>query len=103
MQIHVIDKAGERQDVETPARGRLMPALRNLPNGVQAICGGMMACATCHVHIAPSWFGRLPPPSKDELAMLDVLMHVTGTSRLSCQIELNGTLDGLELNLAPDE
>ena len=103
MRIHIVDKAGHRQEIETPASGRLMLALRNIPEGVQAICGGMMACATCHVHISAPWFGRLAPPSKEELAMLDVLMHQTSGSRLSCQIELNEKLDGLQLTLAPDE
>ncbi|MDD2861328.1 MAG: 2Fe-2S iron-sulfur cluster-binding protein [Acidiphilium sp.] len=62
-------------------------------------CNGSMACATCHVIVAPAWADRLPPIGEDEDATLDTLFNLTATSRLGCQIAITAALDGLELRL----
>jgi ferredoxin, 2Fe-2S len=75
--------------------------------GVQDIaadCGGCLSCATCHVFIDADWAPRLPAPSVDEHAMLDM----TGVprqphSRLSCQIALVPALHGLRVHLPPSQ
>jgi len=43
----------------------------------------------------------LPPPSEDELAMLDQAFYVETNSRLGCQIKIREDLDGLQVTLAP--
>ena len=60
---------------------------------------GQMACSTCHVIVAPDWFGKLPRASDDEEDMLDLAAGVARTSRLACQIELSAELDGLEVRI----
>lgn len=65
-----------------------------------ALCGGCCSCATCHVHVAPQWFDRLPAMSDDESALLDEAVDRTGLSRLSCQIRFSDALDGLEVAVA---
>ena len=62
-------------------------------------CNGSLACATCHVIVAPDWAGRLAAPSDDEEAMLDTVFDLKPTSRLSCQIRLSPALDGIRMSL----
>ena len=69
---------------------------------LEGTCEAQMACSTCHVIVAPEWFGRLPPAVDDEEDMLDLAAQVTRTSRLSCQIVLTPELDGLEVRIPGD-
>lgn len=80
-----------------------MEVLRVFDYGVPAICGGMCACATCHVYVAPEWADKLQPPQSDEHEIVSELGHRQDTSRLSCQVRLSEGLDGLSVTLAPDE
>lgn len=66
---------------------------------LEGTCEGQMACSTCHVIVAAEWFDKLAPASDDEEDMLDLAAGVTRTSRLSCQILLDETLDGLEVRI----
>jgi 2Fe-2S ferredoxin len=69
-------------------------------DGIAADCGGCLTCATCHVVADAAWAARLPPPSADEDAMLDMTATPREAgSRLSCQIELSSALDGLSVRL----
>lgn len=80
-------------------------AVGNLVDGIDANCGGMMQCGTCHVYIAPEWLDRVGLPSDDELAMLEALdgVEVRATSRLSCQIHLGEELDGLVVEVPVEQ
>ncbi|MBU1605578.1 MAG: 2Fe-2S iron-sulfur cluster binding domain-containing protein [Alphaproteobacteria bacterium] len=69
---------------------------------LEGTCEGQMACSTCHVVVDPEWFAKLPPASEDEEDMLDLAAGVRGTSRLSCQILLDESLDGLEVAIPGD-
>lgn len=66
---------------------------------LEGTCEGQMACSTCHVIVAREWFDKLAEPSEEEEDMLDLAVNVTRTSRLSCQIDLDETLDGLTVAL----
>jgi 2Fe-2S ferredoxin len=67
---------------------------------IAADCGGSLTCATCHVVVADDWASRLPPPSADELDMLEMTAAERQPgSRLSCQIVLSDALDGLVVHL----
>lgn len=68
---------------------------------LEGTCEGQMACSTCHVIVAAEDFARLPPASEAEEDMLDLAMHATRTSRLSCQIILDESLDGLTVRIPP--
>jgi ferredoxin, 2Fe-2S len=103
IRLNVVDRNGGEHEVDTPAKGSLMEALRELDYGVAAICGGMCSCATCHVYIAPDWVDKLPARQSDEGDLLSELQFRQQTSRLSCQIPLSQNLDGLRLTLAPEE
>jgi 2Fe-2S ferredoxin len=71
----------------------------NLP-GIQADCGGLLTCATCHVVVQGEWLQKLVPAGTDEEGMLafTAQMRQPG-SRLSCQIMLTEELDGLQVTL----
>jgi len=70
-------------------------------NGIdlEGACEGGMACSTCHVIVDEEWFSRLEPASEDEEDMLDMAFDLTKTSRLGCQIDMTGALDGLVVSL----
>jgi ferredoxin, 2Fe-2S len=80
-----------------------MEPLRDMKNGVAAICGGMCSRATCHVYVDAEWFVRLPAPMSDEGELLSGLAARRENSRLSCQIMLNEELSGLKVTIAPEE
>jgi len=101
--IHLIEADGARRDISGRAGQSLMRAA--VEAGIDAIkadCGGLMSCATCHVYVDAAWVERLPPPSSDENAMLEMTAaERRPESRLSCQIVLDESLDGLTAGL-PD-
>ena len=73
------------------AQAHLMP--------LEGTCEGQMACSTCHVIVAREDFDRLSPASEEEEDMLDLAAGARRTSRLSCQIVLTETLDGLTVHI----
>jgi 2Fe-2S ferredoxin len=70
--------------------------------GIEAECGGLMTCATCHVYVREPHASSLPPASSDELGMLEFTASPRQpNSRLSGQIKLEDSLDGLVADLPP--
>jgi len=69
---------------------------------LECACEGKMACSTCHVIIDPESFDKLPPPSEEELDMLDLAFQPQRTSRLGCQIKMAKEVDGMKVTI-PDE
>jgi 2Fe-2S ferredoxin len=101
--LRVIDRNGVEHEVEAKTENSMMMSLRELDYGVAAICGGMCACATCHVYVDSEWSNLLPDRQLDERQLLAELSHRTDQSRLSCQVTFTGTLAGLRVTIAPDE
>lgn len=102
--ITVISRNGEARDVEAEAGLSLMEVIRD--NGFDellALCGGCCSCATCHVHIDPSFKDKLVPMGEDENDLLDSTDHRNENSRLSCQIPVTDALDGLIVAIAPED
>jgi 2Fe-2S ferredoxin len=102
--ITVISRAGDRSEIEAATGVSVMEALRE--SGIDellALCGGCCSCATCHVRIDPASSDKLPPMSDDENDLLDSSDHRTPQSRLSCQIVITEALDGLEVEIAPED
>lgn len=96
-----IEPDGNRRDVEAPSGRSVMEIARDNGLDIEGACEGCMACATCHVVVAPGDYDRLAEPSEDEEDMLDLVIGVTETSRLGCQIVMSDALDGLTVTL-PD-
>ena len=74
-------------------------AVQNDIPGIDADCGGGMACATCHVYVQDKWFNELPKKEDGEEDMLDMAFEPKKNSRLSCQITVTDNLDGLIVNI----
>lgn len=101
--IRVTDRDGIEHEVQGNTSFTLMENLRDLDYGVAAVCGGMCACATCHVYIDPAWLAKLPARHSDETELLRDLSTYKDNSRLSCQIKFTEALAGLQLRIADDE
>ncbi len=72
-------------------------AVQNNIPGIDADCGGGMACATCHVYVKEDWFNKIPKKEDGEEDMLDMAFEPKTNSRLSCQIIVSDEIDGLEV------
>ena len=72
-------------------------AIQNDIPGIDADCGGAMACATCHVYVKEEWFNKIPKAEDAEVDMIDMAHEPKKNSRLSCQIIVTDELDGLEV------
>lgn len=101
--IRVTDRNGQQCDLDASDGDSLMVALRDAGLPVEGLCGGNMACGTCHIHILNAVEGQLPPPGADEMALLADLPDYLPQSRLSCQIRVNAALNGLSIVIAPDD
>lgn len=98
--ITYIEFDGTRHDIDADEGTSVMQtAIDNGVPGIDADCGGQCSCATCHVIVDPSWFGKLPAIEDMENSMLDLNPERTETSRLSCQIPVTEQLDGLVVTL----
>ncbi|MEQ1495260.1 MAG: 2Fe-2S iron-sulfur cluster-binding protein [Novosphingobium sp.] len=100
----VVNRAGVETAVEASVGVSVMEAIRD--NGFDellALCGGCCSCATCHVYVDPAFAGKVNPLSEDENDLLDSTDHRTENSRLGCQIEITGELDGLKVTIAPED
>jgi 2Fe-2S ferredoxin len=95
---------GSQRTVEGESGLSVMEIIRE--NGFEdlvALCGGCCACATCHVYVDPAFADRLPPMSEEENELLDSSSHRQPGSRLSCQIPFDPALDGLSVQIAPED
>lgn len=101
VRIYVEETPGQRREIEGPTDMglSLMELLKASGYPIQATCGGMALCATCHVEVLAG--PLLPAPGDAELDMLETLPAVLEGSRLSCQIRLAPHTDGLVVRLAP--
>jgi ferredoxin, 2Fe-2S len=77
-----------------------MEVIRDYGLPIKAECGGACSCATCHVYVDEAWYERLPEKREEEMERLDDAFAVEANSRLSCQIILEPSLEGLAVILA---
>ena len=98
--ITYIEHTNKKHIVEVPNNMSVMEgAVQNNIPGIDADCGGAMACATCHVYVDEKWFNKLKKKEEGEDDMLDVAYEPNRFSRLSCQIMVSNELDGLIVRL----
>ncbi|MFZ5653139.1 MAG: 2Fe-2S iron-sulfur cluster-binding protein [Pseudomonadota bacterium] len=96
IKVTYIEFNGTERTVEVDEGMSLMEAaVTNLVPGIDGDCGGMCACATCHVFVDPAWIGRLQPMAAQEDAMLNLAEGRAANSRLACQIKAVPELDGI--------
>ena len=94
--ITYIEHGGKSHTIEVANGLSVMEgAVQNNIPGIDADCGGSMACATCHVYVKDEWFNKLPKKEDGEEDMLDMAFEPKKNSRLSCQLTVSNELDGL--------
>lgn len=104
VRLVVTNRVGVAIEVEAQPGISMMENIRELDDSVDAICGGLCSCATCHVYIEPSWWDRLSERGYEELTMLqDLDSFDPERSRLSCQIEVTDAHDGIAVTVGPEE
>ena len=74
-------------------------AVQNDIPGIDADCGGAMACATCHVYVEEKWSDKIPKAEEAEIDMIDMAHEPKKNSRLSCQLIVSDELDGLIVSI----
>ena len=90
------DKDGESKTIEVENGLSVMEgAIQNDIPGIDADCGGAMACATCHVYVEEKWLDKLPKTEEAEVDMIDMAHEPKKNSRLSCQLIVSNELEGL--------
>ena len=100
VKITYIEHSGTSHTVEVEKGLSVMEgAVQNNIPGIDADCGGSMACATCHVYVKEEWFDKLNIKSEGEDDMLDQAYEPNKQSRLSCQISVTDDINGLTVNL----
>lgn len=104
VKIAVTNLAGQTRDIEAEVGLSLMENIRNNDfDDLAAICGGCCSCCTCHVFVNSGDYGKLPVMEEDEQYLLEDSEHYqAGASRLSCQVEVDDSLDGLRVTIAPE-
>ena len=88
-----------RSEVEAAPGQRLLEVAQVDGQPLEGTCEGQMACSTCHVIVDSADFPKLPRASEMEEDLLDLASHVTRTSRLACQINLDETIDSLTVRM----
>ena len=98
--INYIEHNGKLHKIEVDNGLSVMEgAVQNDIPGIDADCGGSMACATCHVYVKEEWFDKLEKKEDGEEDMLDMAYEPNKFSRLSCQLIVTDKLDGLEVTI----
>ena len=98
--IKYIEHNGKEHIVEVQNGLTVMEgAVQNDIPGIDADCGGGMACATCHVYVNEEWLDKLSAKEDGEEDMLDMAFEPKTNSRLSCQLIVSDELDGLIVNI----
>ena len=98
--VTYIESSGNSHTIEIANGLSVMEgAVQNDIPGIDADCGGGMACATCHVYVNEEWQDKLPAKEDGEEDMLDMAFEPKQNSRLSCQLVVSDELDGLVVNI----
>jgi len=97
--VTFINAEGESQEAQAVDGQSLLDLAQAAGQPLEGTCEGQIACSTCHVIIDQDCFDRLPSAVEDEEDMLDLATGARRTSRLSCQIILTPSLDGLVVHV----
>ena len=90
------DNQGNSKTIEVQNGLSVMEgAIQNNVPGIDADCGGGMACATCHVYVEEKWLDKIPKAEEAEVDMIDMAYEPKKNSRLSCQLIVSDQLEGL--------
>ncbi len=98
--ITYIEHSGKEHTIDVQNGLTVMEgAIQNDIPGIDADCGGSMACATCHVYVNDEWYNKLDEKTEGEDDMIDQAYDPKKNSRLSCQIIVSEKIEGLVVRL----
>ncbi len=103
IKVTIIDREGVSHELTGPTdmNMNIMELCKAYDLPVLGECGGMAMCATCQCYLESDT--DLTPQGDAELDMLDQAFYVKPNSRLGCQIQLEDSIDGIVLRLAPED
>lgn len=102
--VNFIQHDGTQYHVEAEDGFSVMEvAIGNSVSGIDGDCGGVCACATCHVYVDEEWMAKLGERTATEIDMLELASSVTERSRLACQIKVDPALEGLTVHLPENQ
>ncbi len=104
--LFITDRNGVKHEVLAPTdmNMNVMELIRSYElaeEGTVGICGGMAMCASCQCYVLNDVLKT--ERNDDEEAMLADAYHVKDNSRLGCQIHISQDLEGLEIEIAPEQ
>jgi 2Fe-2S ferredoxin len=104
--LFIIDRNGVKHEVLAPTdmNMNVMELIRSYElaeEGTVGVCGGMAMCASCQCYVLNDVLKT--ERNDDEEAMLTDAYHVKDNSRLGCQIHISEDLEGLEIEIAPEQ
>lgn len=98
--IKYVEFDGSEYTVEVAEGANLMQgALDNMIEGIIAECGGGCVCCTCHCIIDPQWKDAVGNIASDEDELLEMLSERQDNSRLSCQVTVTASMEGMVVRL----
>ncbi len=101
-EVTFVETDGTQHVVDAPIGMNLMQvAINAVVPGIEGDCGGLCACGTCHVYIQEPWRDLCAQPDELEMGILDFAYGVNENSRLSCQVIVTASHEGLVVGL-PD-
>lgn len=100
IRVRFVQPDGSAREADGPEGARLLDVAQAAGEPLEGTCGGVAACATCHVVVDAVDYDRLAPPGDEEAELLDIVPFATRYSRLSCQITLSAALDGMTVRAA---
>ena len=101
--IKIKDREGVVHELQAPTdmAMNIMELCKAYELPVEGTCGGMAMCASCQCYLLNDVLKT--ERNDDEEAMLADAYHVKENSRLGCQIHISEELEGLELEIAPEQ
>lgn len=102
----VFISADKAEDTVDAALGDsiMMAATRSGVAGIVAECGGNCSCATCHVWVRDEFLPLVGEPGEMEEDLLDLAASERRPgSRLSCQIAVTADMDGMTVEIPPEQ
>jgi 2Fe-2S ferredoxin len=103
--IIYVDTAGVERAIDATSGDSVMAtAVKNGVPGIIGECGGNASCATCHVWVREEFASLVGEPNDIEDDLLDLgVSERRSSSRLSCQIPVAEELDGLTVDVPPEQ
>ena len=102
--IKFIEASGAEHELSAqPGQSVMEAAIWNNVPGIEAECGGSMACSTCLVYMNVDESNQFPPPSATEAELISCHPFFKPGSRLSCQLRVGKSAEALVFRLPPQQ